>query len=269
MFFCWNAAASCRAKPTTGMSSKVFRERKYSPFEIWKDRAGKNFRPSSWYNIGGSTKFFGTVMMRLRASDFEAVEHAEGMSPAWPFSYGELEPYYIEAEHLFGIHGDPSLDPWEPPRSGPLPYPAVGSEPYVARVEERLRAKGLHPFPLPVAVDLHPGGKCVRCGTCDGFPCAVGGKNDAETRCVEPALKTGRVTLWTGAFVRRLLLAEDGRTINAVEVEHEGQTKTVVGRALRALRRRGELRAHSDALRDRLRSRTAWRTVQTWWAVTT
>ena len=209
---------------------QVFRERKYSPFEVWKDRAGKNFRPSSWYNIGGSTKFFGTVMMRLRRKDFEAVEHAEGVSPAWPFSYEELEPYYTEAEHLFGVHGDPSRDPWEPPRSGPLPYPAVGSEPYVARVEDRLRAKGLHPFPLPVAVDLHPGGKCVRCGTCDGFPCAVGGKNDAETRCVEPALKTGRVVLWTGAFVRRLLLSADGRTINAVEVEHDGQTKTVSAR---------------------------------------
>ena len=206
---------------------KVFKERKYSPFEIWKDRAGNNFRPSSWYNIGGSTKFFGTVMMRLRASDFEAVEHAEGLSPAWPISYAELEPYYVEAEHLFGIHGDPSLDPWEPPRSEQLPYGAVGSEPYVARIEQRLRAKGLHPFPLPVAVDLHPGGKCVRCGTCDGFPCAVGGKNDAETRCIEPALETGRVTLWTGAFVRRLLVADDGRTINAVEVEHQGNIKTV------------------------------------------
>ncbi|WP_245438156.1 GMC family oxidoreductase [Mesorhizobium sp. WSM4312] len=206
---------------------EVFRERKYSPFEMWKDRTGKSFRPSSWYNVGGSTKFFGTVMMRLRERDFEAVEHAEGVSPAWPFSYAELEPFYAEAEHLFGVHGDPSPDPTEPPRSGQLPHGAVGSEPYVARIEERLRTKGLHPFPLPVAVDLHPGGKCVRCGTCDGFPCAVGGKNDAETRCIEPALKTGRVTLWTGAFARRLLLAGDGRSINAIEVEHQDSIKTV------------------------------------------
>ena len=206
---------------------KVFKERKYSPFELWKDRSGRNFRPSSWYNVGGSTKFFGTVMMRLREGDFEAVEHAEGLSPAWPFPYAELEPYYVEAEHLFGVHGDPSRDPWEPPRSHQLPHGPVGSEPYVARVEERLRDRGLHPFPLPVAVDLHPGGKCVRCSTCDGFPCAVGGKNDAETRCVEPALKTGRVVLWTGADVRRLLLADDGRTVNAVEVEHLGEIKTV------------------------------------------
>ncbi len=208
----------------------VFRKRKYSPLELWIDRAGNQFRPSTWYNVGGSTKFFGTVMMRLRKRDFEAIEHAEGPSPGWPISYDELEPYYVEAEHLFGVHGDPGSDPWEPPRSAPLPHGAVGSEPYVAEIGQRLHARGLHPFPLPVAVDLHAGGKCVRCGTCDGFPCAVGGKNDAETRCVEPALKTGRVVLWTGAFARRLLPTPDGHSIAAVEVEHEGCMKTVSAR---------------------------------------
>ncbi|TGS14337.1 GMC family oxidoreductase [Mesorhizobium sp. M2E.F.Ca.ET.209.01.1.1] len=211
---------------------KVFRQKKYSPLEVWQDRSGKTFRPSSWYNVGGSTKFFGTVMMRLRSRDFEAVEHEEGLSPAWPFPYKELEPFYADAERLFGVHGDPSQDPWEPPRSAPLPYPAVGSEPYVASVEKRLRGTGVHPFPLPVAVDLHPGGKCVRCATCDGFPCSVGGKNDAETRCVEPAIRTGRVELWTDAFVRRLLLAADGRTVNAVEVYHEGEIKVVTARTV-------------------------------------
>jgi choline dehydrogenase-like flavoprotein len=206
---------------------QVFVKRKYSPIETWKDRNNNDFRPSTWYNVGGSTKFFGTVMTRLRKSDFESVEHAEGISPAWPFRYSDLEPYYCKAENLFGVHGDSNDDPTEPFRSAPLPFGPVGSEPFVARVEEKLKGKGLHPFPLPVAVDLHPGGKCIRCETCDGFPCAVGGKNDAETRCVEPALKTGRVTLWTGAFARRLILDASGRRVKSVEVEHEGEVKTV------------------------------------------
>jgi choline dehydrogenase-like flavoprotein len=205
----------------------VFKKKKYSPFETWLDRNGTPFRPSAWYNVGGSTKFFGTVMTRLRANDFEEIEHAEGTSPAWPFRYADLEPYYGKAEVLFGVHGDPSLDPSEPFRSSDLPFGPVGSEPFVARVTDKLRRKGLHPFPLPVAVDLHPGGRCIRCGTCDGFPCATGGKNDAETRCVEPALKTGRVTLWTGALARRLILDTQTRRIAGIEVEHEGEIKTV------------------------------------------
>jgi len=205
---------------------QVFNKRKYSPFEMWLDRNGNNFRPSTWYNIGGSTKFFGTVMTRLRAMDFGEVRHAEGVSPAWPIEYSELEPYYCQAETIYGVHGDPSDDPTEPFRSAPLPYGPVGSEPFIADVVERLKGKGLKPFPLPVAVDLHPGGKCIRCATCDGFPCATGGKNDAETRCVEPALQTGHVTMWKNARVEKLIRGLDGR-INAVEVNHQGEVKRV------------------------------------------
>jgi choline dehydrogenase-like flavoprotein len=205
----------------------VFNEKKYSPFETWLDRNGKEFRPSAWYNVGGSTKLFGTVMMRLREADFGLVEHAEGVSPQWPITYADLEPYYSKAEALFGVHGDAAIDPWEPPRSAPLPYGAVGSEPFVARVYEKLSRKGLHPFPLPVAVDLHPGGKCIRCGTCDGFPCPFGAKNDAETRAIEPALRTGNVEFWEEARVERLVASPNGRPIKAVEVRHEGELKRV------------------------------------------
>jgi choline dehydrogenase-like flavoprotein len=204
---------------------EVFNRKKYSPQETWLDRTGKPFRPSTWYNVGGSTKFFGTVMTRLRERDFEVLEHAEGVSPAWPFRYADIEPFYAKAEAMFGVHGDASDDPTEPPRSSPYPHQPIGSEPVIAKVIDSLKRKGLHPFPLPVAVDLHPGGKCIRCATCDGFPCSVGGKNDAETRAVEPALATGRVTLWTGAYVRRLILSPNGRSVTNVEVEHEGEVK--------------------------------------------
>jgi choline dehydrogenase-like flavoprotein len=207
--------------------SAVFKDRKYSPNETWLDLQGRGFRPSAWYNVGGSTKMFGTVMMRLRERDFGPVEHAEGLSPAWPISYTDLEPYYGRAEALFGVHGDPTADPWEPPRSAELPHGAVGSEPFVANVFAKLQQRGLHPFPLPVAVDLHEGGKCIRCGTCDGFPCPVGGKNDAETRAIEPALRTGLVEFWEDARVQRLITTPDGRHIQAVEVVHRGETKLV------------------------------------------
>ena len=45
-------------------------------------------------------------------------------------------------------------DPRDPPRSTTLPYGPVGNEPFVQRITEKVRALGLHPFPLPVAVDL-------------------------------------------------------------------------------------------------------------------
>jgi choline dehydrogenase-like flavoprotein len=166
-------------------------------------------------------------MVRYRESDFREVQHAEGVSAAWPISYADLEPWYGKAEQLFGVHGDTSPDPFDPPRSTPSPHGPVDNEPFIQQITDKVRALGLHPYPLPVAVDLHPGGKCRRCATCDGFPCPFGAKNDAETRCGEPALATGNVMMWTGALVRRLILDERTRRINAVEVEHRGEIKTI------------------------------------------
>jgi choline dehydrogenase-like flavoprotein len=211
---------------------QVFLKLKYSPDERWIDGSGSSYRPKPWYNIGGATKFFGTVMVRLRKDDFAEVEHQDGISPAWPFTYDTLEPYYCAAERLFGVHGDSSSDPFDPPRSLPLPYGPVGNEPFMAAVTERIKAQGLHPHPLPVAVDLHPGGKCKRCATCDGFPCPYGAKNDTETRCIEPALQTGRVTLWTSAIVNKLVLNEKTRRIDAVEVIHNGEVKKVAAKVV-------------------------------------
>jgi choline dehydrogenase-like flavoprotein len=209
--------------------NEVFLKKRYSPGDIWLDRNDKPFKPSLWYNVGGATKFFGTVMLRLRERDFEEVEHAEGTSPAWPFRYRDLESYYCEAERLYGVHGDALVDPTEPSHSKPYPYPPVGSEPFIASVTAALRQRGLNPFPLPVAVDLHQGGKCVRCRTCDGFACKVGAKNDAETRAIEPALASGNAELWANAFVTRLIVSPRGGKISAVEVLHEGQTKRISG----------------------------------------
>jgi choline dehydrogenase-like flavoprotein len=44
-----------------------------------------------------------------------------------------------------------------------------------------------------------PYSRCVRCGTCDGFPCLVHAKSDAEVMAVRPALEHPNVTLLTNA----------------------------------------------------------------------
>ncbi len=146
---------------------QVLLQRRYLTQEAWKDAVGKPVNRYARYNIGGATKYFGSVMIRFREQDFLATEHLDGTSPAWPFSYSSLEPYYGQAEQLFGVHGAIQDDPTEPYRSTAFPFPAVKSEPFVAEVEAKLRRQGLHPNPLPVAVDLHEGGKCIRCATCE------------------------------------------------------------------------------------------------------
>jgi choline dehydrogenase-like flavoprotein len=204
----------------------VFFEKKYKAKETWLDKNAKPFDPGVYYNVGGSTKFYGAAMFRLRERDFQELQHKDGVSPAWPIRYEDLERYYDEVEVMFGVHGDDSSDKSAPVNRKPYPFPPIRSEPIIARFAERLRAQGLSPSSLPLSVNYGPQGSCILCKTCDGFPCKLAAKNDAETCAVEPAMATGNVELITGALARRLLLSPDGKTVTGVEVDCRGETRT-------------------------------------------
>ena len=203
----------------------VYADAAYKSDERWTDGSGRSFRPGQFYYVGGHTKVFGATMFRFRREDFCAMEHAGGLSPAWPIEYDTLEPYYARAERLFGVHGEAGADPTEPPRSGPYPHPPLRHNPAIAEVAERLRAQGLRPFPIPSSVQDHAGGACVRCNTCDGFPCRLGAKGDAETCLIDPVLQHENVALRTEALVVRLLADASGRRIEAAELADGTQVR--------------------------------------------
>jgi len=200
----------------------IFFKKRYVPRETWLDRKGKLFRPGNYYYVGGSSKLFGGTMLRLREKDFAELEHADGVSPAWPITYEELAPYYDLAERLYLVHGDVGTDPTEPREIPPYPYPGLPNEPAIEQVASALRKQGVHPFALPLAVQRHQGGACIRCKTCDGFPCKVHAKTDAEVAAIRPALATGRLELKTNSKVTRILLSADGRRAEAVEYQTNG-----------------------------------------------
>jgi choline dehydrogenase-like flavoprotein len=205
----------------------VWKHLRYRINEHWVDEQGREFRPYTHYCVGGNTKFWGSVLYRLRREDFEAVEHVDGTSPAWPISYDDLEPYYERAEQLYHVRGQHGVDPTEVPR-GPFPYGAVPHSPAMQELVCQLRNFGLHPSPLPLGL-LRPGedGGCVLCNTCNSFPCKVGAKSDAEVCCIRHATTQPDVTLWTRAYARRLLTNGCGRKVEAIEVERNGETVRV------------------------------------------
>src|SRR5918992_4657560 len=83
----------------------VWKHLRYQTRERWVDASGREFPPYSHYNVGGNSKFWGSVLYRLRKEDFHDLQHAEGISPAWPIDYDTLEPYYTRAERLYQVHG--------------------------------------------------------------------------------------------------------------------------------------------------------------------
>ena len=213
-------------EPQNGDPEAVFVARRYHTHETWY-ADGRPFRPGMFYFVGGHTKFYGTAMFRLRERDFEALAHEEGVSPAWPIRYADLEPWYAQAERLFGVRGHGGIDPTEPPRSSGFPHPPMPHEPVLADIEHRLRARGLRPFPMPSAVDFGEGGACRRCENCDAVACAFDAKGDADVRLLRPALARGGVTLRANARVVRLLCDDSGRRIVAAEIDVDGARERV------------------------------------------
>ncbi|MGE0704044.1 MAG: GMC family oxidoreductase [Vicinamibacterales bacterium] len=218
-------------EPENWSPEAVWKARRYRPRnEFWVDATRPQrrlFRPYTHYGVGGNTKFWGSALYRLRREDFQAVEHEDGISPAWPIDYEELAPYYDRAERLYHVHGATGDDPTEPPRN-PYPFPAIQHAPRVAEVVESLRALGLHPSPLPLGLIRpdEPGG-CVLCRTCNSFPCFIHAKSEADVCCVRPALARPTVTLWTHSLVRRLLTDESGSSVTAAEIDRNGETVRV------------------------------------------
>jgi choline dehydrogenase-like flavoprotein len=220
-------------EPQNWRAEDVFVDGRYISPDTWHYADGGAFQPQVHYFVGGATKLYGAALYRLRREDFAELRHHDGISPAWPIAYEDMEPYYTQAEQLYQVHGARGEDPTEPPASAPYPHPAVSHEPRIQQLSDDLAAAGLHPFHAPCGIMLDEGNMpfstCVRCDNCDGFPCVVHAKSDAEVLGVRPALEHDNVTLETNARAVRLQTNAAGTAVTGVVVERDGGQETYEG----------------------------------------
>jgi choline dehydrogenase-like flavoprotein len=183
----------------------VFVDGRYISKDTWYDADGNSFQPQVHYNVGGATKLYGAALYRLRPADFGDLQHVDGVSPAWPLSYDDFEPYYTKAEWLYQVHGNHGEDPTEGHWSKQYPWPAVSHEPRIQELFDNLTSAGYHPFHAPCGIMLDEADRakstCIRCTWCDGYPCLVHAKSDAEIIAVRPILDRPNVTLLVDAEV--------------------------------------------------------------------
>jgi len=211
----------------------VFVDSRYKAHETWYDKDQKPFHPGIHYYVGGNTKVYGAALLRFREKDFGELQHHGGISPAWPITYGDLAPYYDRVEEMYHVHGERGSDPTEPPSNMPYPHPYISHEPRIEELFTDLKKLGLHPFPLPLGImlnekDAHKS-KCIRCNTCDGFPCLVDAKSDAQIISIDPILDLPNVTLLTESKVEKLTTDSSGKTVTGVEVALNGNSETFTG----------------------------------------
>jgi choline dehydrogenase-like flavoprotein len=221
-------------EPANWSTVDVFVDGRYVSPDSWYNPKGKSFfQPQVHYFVGGATKLYGAALYRLREQDFGELHHHDGLSPAWPISYTDMEPYYTAAEQMYQVHGARGEDPTDPPASGPYPHPAVSHEPRIQQLSDDLAAAGYHPFHAPCGILLDeanpPYSICVRCGDCDGFPCPLHAKADAEVCGVRPALEHANVTLIRNARVVKLEANPAGTAVTSVVTEQDGGTERYEG----------------------------------------
>jgi choline dehydrogenase-like flavoprotein len=208
----------------------VYMEGLYRTSERWLNSQGKEFQPSLYHRVGGSTKVYGAALFRMRRADFDDMSHYGGVSPAWEIKYDDFEPYYDAAEKLYKVHGNRGEDPSESDAKNEFPFPPLVHEPRIQQVADSLKQKGLNPFSLPMGIDRIESNKqkspCIRCDTCDGYPCLVDAKADAQTCGIDQALEFPNVTLITGINVDKLVTNTLGNQIKAVEATVSGEKQT-------------------------------------------
>lgn len=156
--------------------------------------------------VGGNSVFYGGASLRLRPADFAR----------WPLSYADLAPYYARAEQLLGVHGEVGADPYEPPGLDAYPRRAVELSAPARRMYQAGTALGLRPFKIPLAINFSDRTRplCLRCITCDGFPCKVRAKNDLASTVLATAVAAG-LEIVVGAVARRLV--QRGGRVEQVE----------------------------------------------------
>ena len=218
-------------EPENVSAEEVFVDGRYVTSDTWRYANGDAFQPQVHYFVGGATKMYGAALYRLREEDFGELRQYDGISPAWPIGYDAMEPYYTLAEAYYQVHGARGEDPTEPPASAPYPFPAVSHEPRIQKLSDDFAAIGVHPFHAPCGVMLNernmPFSSCMRCDRCDGFPCIVHAKSDADVLGVRPALEHPGVELWIHSEAVRLLTSSSGTEVTGVVVNRDGGEETV------------------------------------------
>jgi gluconate 2-dehydrogenase alpha chain len=155
----------------------------------------------------------------------------------WPFTYDDLEPFYVEIEQLYGAQGDDS-NPFASARSKPHPMPPGVPMYFALKLADGARNTDffggpLHPHAYPGMQASRPyDGRppCVDCGLCSGFGCSINAKGVPAVVTVRKALLSGRCQLRYNAQVVKLELT--GSSVTGVTyVDGTGAPQTVAADA--------------------------------------
>ena len=203
--------------------------------------------------VGGTGVHWGGVALRFLPWDFETRSRTEARygkdifpedctSQDWGVTYDELEPYFDQFEHIYGIGGkagnlngeiQPGGNPFEGPRSREFPNPPTPHTYAGSLFAKSAESLGYKPFPTPTAgmtqayTNLYKQhlGECVRGGFCSGHGCAMDAKATPLTTVVPSLAHHANFEMRTLCNVIRINKDSTGRKATGVTyVDARGRT---------------------------------------------
>ena len=196
-------------EPQNWRAEDVFVDGRYVSPDTWYYATLTPFAPQVHYYVGGATK-----LLRRRAVPAAGGGLRRAQAPRRDLAgvadllRGDGAVLHAGRAALPGARRARARTRPSRRRAPPIRSRRSAHEPRIQQLSDDLAKAGLHPFHAPCGILLDecnmPYSKCVRCDNCDGFPCLVHAKSDAEVISVRPALEHPNVTLLTGAEAVRL-----------------------------------------------------------------
>ena len=170
--------------------------------------------------LGGRTNHWGRISLRFGPKDFKR-KSIDGLGDDWPIGYDDIKPYYDKVDKLIGVFG--TNEGLEDDPDGfflPPPKPRL-HELYVKMGAERA---GVPVIPGRLSILTRPVSKdrgvCFFCNQCNRA-CGVYADFSSGTCLVQPAMRDGRVDLYTGAMVREVTTDSRGKASGIIYINKE------------------------------------------------
>src|SRR6266480_3296098 len=235
--FMWPYDLSHRGAGVGGHASQDFSEF-LAPNGAWHIQGepytsapGNDFQ---WFRsriVGGRTNHWGRIALRFAPIDFKS-KTRDGLGDDWPISYDDLSPYYDKVESYIGVFGTKENVSSAPDGVFlPPPKPRC-TELLVKKACDKLNIICIPSRLAILTKSINGRLPCHYCGQC-GRGCVTGSNFSSSQVLIPPAMKTGKLTLITGAMAREILVDKDGKA-NAVSYIDKAtrSEKRIIARAI-------------------------------------
>jgi len=180
--------------------------------------------------VGGGTVHMGGYLYRFHPDDFRLRSRFGPYAAIadWPYSYDELEPYYVEAEWQVGVSGSPEPAHLGFRRSRDFPMPPLSAHPLTELFDRTCGELGLHPIPTPRSINsqwYQGRPPCSYCNLCAGAGCHTGAKGSSQETFIAGAEATGRCEVVPNATVFEVTVGADGRATGCRYFDADGQER--------------------------------------------